>query len=75
MDLRNPFSKRVTRHDPPPPVNPITGRPYGVAKPEPDEQAARELAAGQAALASAVVPEPIQVGYDPQRSAWRGARD
>ena len=71
----NPFSKRTQRIEPPAPLDPITGRPYGQPKPERDERAESELAAGQAALASAVRPAPINVGYDPQRSAWRGARN
>ena len=74
MELRNPLSRRKQTIDPPPPTNPITGRPYGEPKPERDERAESELAAGQAALANAVPPKPIRVGFDPQRSAWRGAR-
>lgn len=74
MDLRKPFTRRTRRIEPPRPTNPITGRPYGEPKPERDERAESELAAGQAALANADVPEPMRVGFDPQRSAWRGAR-
>lgn len=68
----NPFSKRVTKHDAPPAINPITQRPYNAAAPQRDEQAERELAAGQLALATAKVPTPPAVGFDPRRSAWGG---
>ncbi len=66
-------SKRVQQIEPPEPINPITGRPYGVAAPVRDEQAERELAAGQAALASARAPAPIPAGFKPN-SGWAGAR-
>lgn len=64
MALRRPIaraasgtSKRVQTFDPPPPVNPFTGKPYGEgATPEIDERAAAELAAGQLALATAEAP-------------------
>lgn len=50
-------SSRVKEFDPPPAVSPWTGRPFGEsAPPEVDEQAARELAAGQLALATARGP-------------------
>lgn len=50
-------SKRVQTFDPPPAVNPFTGRPFGEgARPEVDERAAAEIAAGQLALAGARGP-------------------
>jgi hypothetical protein len=67
-------SRRVQTIEPPAPVNPVTGKPYGQVRPERDERAEAELAAGQLALAQAVVPAPIAVGFDPQRSMWRGTR-
>jgi hypothetical protein len=74
MDLPKPFSRRRQTIEPPAPTNPITGRPYGQPKPERDEQGDAERAAGQLALAQADRPAPVAVGFDPQRSAWRGAR-
>jgi hypothetical protein len=50
-------SGRVTKLDPPPPVNPFTGKPFGEpAAPQIDERAAAEVAAGQLALATAEAP-------------------
>ncbi len=69
-------SKRVTKIDPPAPVNPITNRPYGQTAPQRDERAEAEIAAGQLALATATPPKlaGVGVGFDPHRSAWRGTR-
>lgn len=69
-----PFSKRVTKIEPPAPISPITGRPYGEAAPERDEAAEAAFAAGQLALASAIAPPPPQVGFRPN-GGWAGARD
>lgn len=69
----NPFSKRVTKVEPPAAINPVTNRPYGEPVAERDEAADAELAAGQLALASAVAPKPPQVGFRPN-GGWRGAR-
>jgi hypothetical protein len=66
-------SKRIRTIEPPPPVDPISGRPYGQPAPVRDERDEAELAAGQAALATARVPAPIQVGFRPN-SGWAGAR-
>lgn len=49
-------SGRVTKLDPPPALNPFTGKPFGEPTPQIDEQAAREIAAGQLALATAEAP-------------------
>lgn len=70
--LVNPFSKRVTKIEPPAPLSPITGRPYGEAAPERDEVADAARAAGQLALATATPPPPPNVGFRP--GGWRGAR-
>ncbi len=70
----NPFSKRITQLEPPPPVNPITGRPFNTPAPVRDERAESELAAGQAALANAVRPAPVAAAFR-ATSGWAGARD
>ena len=72
---RNPFSRRVSTVEPPAPINPITNRPYNAPVPQRDERREAEIAAGQAALASADVPAPVAVGFDPRRSAWKGTRE
>ena len=74
MNIRR-RSNRFEQLEPPAPMDPVRNRLYGEAAPIHDEQAAAELAAGQIALANAVVPPPIVVGFDPRRSAWRGTRD
>ena len=74
MNLRR-RSNRVEHIDPPPAFDPVRGRPFGQPAPEQDDRAAAELAAGQLALANAVRPDPINVGFDPRRSAWAGTRD
>lgn len=64
MALRRPIaraasgtSKRVQTFEPAPPINWLTGRPYGdPGTPEIDERRAAELAAGQLALATAEAP-------------------
>ena len=68
-------SRRVQTINPPPPIDPISNRPYGQPRPERDEAQEAAIAAGQSALANANVPAPVAVGYDPRRSAWKGTRD
>lgn len=69
-------SKRTQIIEPPAPVNPITGVPYGQAPPPVlDERAAAEIAAGQLALATAQPPAARPaIGYRPRDCAWVGAR-
>lgn len=72
MNLRR--SKRFQHVEPPPAINPITNRPYTDRQPIYDEQQEAEVAAGQRALATAIPPKPIAVGFDPRRSMWRGTQ-
>ena len=54
-----PFKNRTQTVETPPPVNPITGRPYGQPQREPDHNVDDALyAAGQLALATM---EPLEV--------------
>ena len=66
-------SKRTRTIDPPPPVNPITGRPYGERPPVRDEEAERRAADGQLALANARRPAPTSAPFR-ANDGWRGAR-
>jgi len=66
-------SKRVTKIAPPVAVDPISQRPYGQPTPERDEHAEAEIAAGQRALAAAVVPPAAAATFRPN-TGWAGAR-